>query len=420
MRKIIISFWKFFKSTHLGKLVRFLAPQWMVNLLEHLPLAILANIIYGFPSGKIRVIGVTGTDGKTTTTNMIYQILKEAGLNVSMVSTINAVIGNKIYDTGFHVTSPHPFAIQEFIKQAVEAGSKYIILETTSHALDQYRFWGIRFDIGIITNVTHEHLDYHKTMENYLHTKMKLVDSAGKGVVNENLRSFFEGTKKVKLVTFGLVNGDFNQQKIRLKLKILGNYNIENALAAIAAASLLGIDQKITEKALCSFKNLPGRMEEIQNKRGVRAVIDFAHTPHALESALKALRQETKGRLISVFGAASERDRTKRPLMGRISARLADITILTDEDPRFEDGDKIIEEIAQGAYLEKVVDGKNFFKQPDRYQAIRLALSLAKRGDTVGIFGKGHEKSMNYKGVEKKWSDKAAVLRILNQESYER
>ena len=182
-------------------LVRKILSQKVVNNFYHLPLAILANFTYGFPSRKLKVIGVTGTDGKTTTTNMIYQILKSAGKKVSMVSTINAVIGGKSYDTGFHVTSPDPFMIQKLAKQSVDSGDEYMILEVTSHALDQYRFWGIKFEIGVITNITHEHLDYHRTYEEYVKGKARLPQFATIKSRKNNfykMKTFKQGLEEIK------------------------------------------------------------------------------------------------------------------------------------------------------------------------------------------------------------------------------
>lgn len=382
-----------------------------INNFYHLPMAVLANVLYGFPTRGMTVIGVTGTDGKTTTANMIYQILEDAGKNVSMISTINAVIAGKTHDTGFHVTSPNPFMVQKFAKQAVNHGDEYLVLEVTSHALDQYRFWGIKFDVGVITNITHEHLDYHKTFENYKKTKLKLIRNVKYAVVNENI---IVGDDKV--ATFGLNRGDFNQKDLKLNLKIHGDYNIENALAALAVADVLGVDKSLARKSVEGFENLTGRMEFIKNNKGIKIVIDFAHTPNALEKVLIVLRsQASPGRLIAVFGAAGERDRNKRPLMGGISANLADITILTDEDPRYEDRNKIIEEIAQGALRQGAKDGKSLYREPNRQKAIQLAITLAKKGDVVSIFGKGHERSMNIDGREEiPWSDRMAVKKVLN------
>ncbi|KKR24927.1 MAG: UDP-N-acetylmuramyl-tripeptide synthetase, partial [Candidatus Daviesbacteria bacterium GW2011_GWB1_39_5] len=313
-------------------LVKAFIPQRVINNLYHLPKAALANIIYRSSApGGLKIIGVSGTDGKTTTVNMIYQILKTAGKKVSMISTVCAVIGGKIYDTGFHVTSPDPFKVQKFIKLAKENGDEYLVLEVTSHALDQYRFWGIKFDIGVITNVAHEHLDYHKTQENYLKTKLKLIENCEFAILNQSVKG-----KGKKVVTFGLSAGDLNQKQVGLKLKMPGDYNIENALAALSVAFALNINKDIARRALESFTGVTGRMEEIENNRGIRIFIDFAHTPNALEQVLKSLREQAKGRLIAVFGSAGKRDVKKRSLMGRAGGELADIVIVTAEDPRGE------------------------------------------------------------------------------------
>lgn len=419
MKKIIAGFWRLFKSTPIGKVIRFIVSQKMVNSLEHFPVAVLANLIYRFPSRKITIIGVTGTDGKTTTTNMIYKCLSDAGYKTSMVSTINAVLGDKTYDTGFHVTSPHPFTVQEFIRKAVKAGSKYLVLEVTSHGLDQYRFWGTKFHVGVITNITHEHLDYHKTFSNYLKTKAKLLTGVKIVVLNyddPSYKNLLKFTKGKKVFTFGKhKKADFRPGKYALKLKIPGEYNVFNAMAAMAVANNLGISEQTIKRSLESFTGLSGRMEEIKNNRGVKIVVDFAHTPNALQQALTALRFKTKGRLISVFGCAGARDIGKRSMMGQISAQLADITVLTDEDPRFEDRQKIIEQIIGGMDKERAILDKTLFVESDRQRAIEMAIKLAERGDTVGIFGKGHERSMNYQGVETLWSDQQAVLTILKK-----
>jgi UDP-N-acetylmuramoyl-L-alanyl-D-glutamate--2,6-diaminopimelate ligase len=409
-------YWQGFKKSPVGGTIRRLSPQWLVNILEHYPLAVLANIIYLAPSRKIKVIGVTGTDGKTTTVNMIYQILKAAGKKVSMISTINAFIGDTAYETGFHITSPHPFTVQQLIKKAVQSGSEYIILEVTSNGLDQFRFWGIKFDIGVITNITHDHLDYHKTWENYFQAKAKLLKGVRVAVLN-NDEAHFERLKKLssgKIVAFGLTKqANFNPQKFPVKLKILGDFNVQNALAASAVAVNLGIDSKVIKTALSNFSTLTGRMEEIPNNLGFRVFIDFAHTPNSLDKALRNLKKLTKGKLIAVFGAASERDRLKRPLMGEVSAKTADITILTSEDPRNEDPHKIIKEISQGAIKAGAMEDVSLFKEPDREKAIKLALKMAQNGDAIAILGKGHEKSMNIKGVETPWNDKEAVEKTL-------
>lgn len=397
-------------------MLRKFIPQWVVNYTKHLPEAILANFKYGFPSKKLRVIGVTGTDGKTTVVNMVYKILKDAGRGVSMISTINAEIGIKSFDTGFHVTSPPASEIQRYLKMAADNGDEFYLLEVTSHALSQFRVWGINFEVGIITNITHEHLDYHKTFENYLKIKTKLVRNVKWAVLGRDDTNF-DRLKKMtsgQVLSFGLsANADLNPKTFPLNLKIPGEFNMQNGLAAAGASKAIGVDEVLIRKSLESFTSLPGRMEEIKNGNGIKVVVDFAHTPNALENALRTLKKQTKGKLISVFGAASERDTKKRPIMGEISAKLADITVLTDEDPRFESSEKIINEIAEGAFKIGAEDGVTLFKIPDRAKAIKQAINLAKKGDIVGIFGKGHEKSMDYKGQQLPWSDQKMALQAL-------
>ncbi len=401
-----------------GKSVRRLIPNWIINYGKHLPEAIFASFLSGFSGGKIRVIGVTGTDGKTTTVNMIFQILRYDRKRCSMISTINASVGNKFYDTGFHVTSPSPWVIQRYLKQAKEGNDEFMILEVTSHALSQFRVWGIPFEIGVITNVTHEHLDYHKTFQNYLLTKAKLIKRSKIAILNRDDLNFdiLSKTSQGKIISFGLTReADVNPYDFPINLQLPGKYNLQNALAAAATAFSLGIKRSVVKKALENFSGLSGRMESIPNKLGISIFVDFAHTPNGLEQSLGTLRERRKksNKLIAVFGAASERDLQKRPLMGEIASRLADIIILTDEDPRFEDSLKIIDEIARGALNNGSKAEVNLFKEPDREKAIKMALGLAKRGDIIGIFGKGHEKSMNYYGEERPWSDTKTTKRIL-------
>lgn len=392
--------------------IKKLIPQRVINYGEHLPLAVLANIVSGFPSRKLKVIGVTGTDGKTTTANMIYQILKENHKNVALVSTINAKIGDEEIDTGFHVTSPDPMLIQKIIKKAVDKKTEYLVLEVTSHALDQFRVWGIKFDIGVITNITAEHLDYHKNMENYINAKAKLIKSSKWAVLNKDDKNF-DRLKKVakgKVLSFGLnSDADVNLKKYNIKLQLKGDFNLLNGLAAASVGQILGLEKDQIIKPLEEVKSLVGRMQEVENKLGIKIVIDFAHTPNALKNALETLKKDKKGKLISVFGAASERDVEKRPKMGEIAGRLGDVVILTEEDPRFEDNQKIMDQIAKGVLENKDFSEKNLFMISDRKEAIKKALEVAKKGDTVGIFGKGHERSINRKGVENKWSDYEAV-----------
>jgi UDP-N-acetylmuramoyl-L-alanyl-D-glutamate--2,6-diaminopimelate ligase len=394
-------------------------PNEIVNLFRHLPAAVLANIIHGFPSRGIKFIGVTGTDGKTTTTNMIYRILKDAGKKVAMVSTINAEINGEKIDTGFHVTNPDYFALQKLIGKARDSGTEIFVLEVTSHGLEQYRTWGIKFEVGLITNITQEHLDYHGTWEKYFQAKAKLVKNARTSVLNfdENNYQRLKGIAAGKVVSYGISKGaDVNASDIKFKLKIPGEFNILNALGAVAVAGLFGVKPREAIKTLEDFESLEGRMEEVKNKLGIKIIIDFAHTPNGLESALKALKEKNKGRLITLTGAEGYRDPRKRPLMGEIAARLSDFVIFTAVDPR---GliDEINSQMLEGAEKAGGRLGKNIFIENDRYKAIEFAVrKLAKKGDIVGIFGKGHEKSMNISGLkEEPWSDLEAVRKILDE-----
>ncbi len=394
------------------QVLRGILSQRLINKFYHLPKAVLANFLYGFPTKRLKVIGVTGTDGKTTTTNMIYQILKSAGKKVSMISTVKAEIAGKSYDTGFHVTSPDPFTIQGFAKEAKDAGDEYLVMEVTSHALDQYRFWGVSFEVGVITNVTHEHLDYHKTFDNYLQTKLKLIQGVKTAIVNQGIR----GIRGSKVITFGLSKGDFNQKDVKLKLAVVGDYNMENALAALATAFVMDIKKEVAKKALENFKNLTGRMEEVENNKGIRLYVDFAHTPNGLEQALKTLRSQYKsGRLIALIGAEGFRDEGKRSMMGEIAQKLSDVVIVTAVDPRGQI-EIINRQISEGAKKAGAVLDRNLFFINDRQEAIDFAVNnLAKRGDTIGIFGKGHETSMNLDGKKEiSWSDVEAIRTALN------
>ncbi len=394
----------------------------------HFGTSFVFNLLYGFPARKLTVIGVTGTSGKTTTTHMIYEILHEAGHKVSMLSTIEAIIGGVQLDTGFHVTTPDPHLLPKYLKQAVDNGDKYFVLEISSHALDQNRAAFIKFKIGVLTTLAHEHLDYHKTFENYARAKLKLLQNSEVAVIPVEVLETVNKLAhlKNKIITFGLNKGDVAQSEWELNVGMPGQFNIKNALAATAACDVLKIPQKDIKKALKTVSYLPGRYEEITNNKGIRIVIDFAHKPDALEGLLESVRSEkSSGRIITMFGSAAERDTLKRPMMGEISGRLSDITVLTDEDPRFESSEKIINEIAEGCTkagaLEFPISNFQFpkekhvyFKIPDRKEAITFILQkVAKKGDIVLLCGKGHEKSMNYRGLEKPWSEHQAVEQAL-------
>jgi UDP-N-acetylmuramoyl-L-alanyl-D-glutamate--2,6-diaminopimelate ligase len=382
--------------------------------LYHLGIAIISNAWFRFPSKKLTVIGVTGTDGKTTTTSLIYHILHIAGFNASMVSSVGAVIGGKNYDVGFHVTTPSSFSLQRFLNKAVVDGKNskpnFLVLETTSHALDQYRVFGIKFDIGVLTNVTHEHLDYHRTYENYLKAKAKLLKMSETAVINKDDESyvFLNKIKNKRLITYGLnKSADVNPQVFPFKTDLIGEYNQYNVLAAISVCRALGVEDSLIRKGIESFTAPKGR-GDIVYKKDFTVMIDFAHTPNSIEQILKAIRPNVRNKIIHVFGSAGARDESKRPLMGEMSSKYADVLILTAEDPRKEPVEKIMNEIESG--INKKLE---ILRIPDRKKAIKTAIEMAEKGDFILITGKSHEKSMNYGHGEVAWDEYKVVREAL-------
>lgn len=411
----------------------------------------LSAAFYNWPARKLTVIGVTGTDGKTTTSNLIYKILVAAGIKAGMVSTVNAVIGDDVLDTGFHVTTPDAHDVQSYLAKMVDAGLTHVVLETTSHGWAQYRVDACEFDIGVVTNITHEHMDQHGSYENYRAAKARLFSSLGRtkekprgnprlGVINrDDLKSFdflneFIKTNKLnyglggdadvraenieyssKGIKFTASSRDF---RVDISSKLVGAYNISNCLAALTAAVYgLGIDPQIASQGIASLDGIPGRMENISMGQNFIAIVDFAHTPNALRAALETGRKMTKGRVISVFGSAGLRDKEKRRMMAETSIELADLSVLTAEDPRTESLEGILEEMAEGAWSKGGREGQTFWRVPDRGEAIQFALGLAKEGDVVLACGKGHEQSMCFGKTEYLWDDriamKAALARFL-------
>lgn len=382
----------------------------------------------------MKIIGVTGTDGKTTTANLIYHILHESGKKAAVISSVGAIIDGKKFDLAFHVTTPGRFAVQSYIRKARKAGIKYIVLEVTSHALDQHRIYGIHIDVGVVTNITREHLDYHKTYENYVHAKAKLLKKAKIAILNKDDQSYvrikkYELRKDKKIVTYGLKkDSDINPHVFPFQSKLLGKFNVYNCLAAIAVLQHLHISEEAIRKGLLSFRLPEGRQEIVYNKEFM-VINDFAHTPNSFSVILPEIKYLTKGRLIHVFGSAARRDTYKRPEMGKISAKYSDIIVLTSEDPRDEAPDNITNDILSGISsfqfpisndkeniaLEK---GKKYiFKINDRKEAIRFAISLAQKGDTVLLTGKGHEKSINYGKGEEPWSETAIAQEAIEMKA---
>lgn len=391
----------------------------------HLIQAVIANFFYGFPSKKIKIIGVTGTDGKTTTTHLVSHILNKNHLTCSMISTVSAKIGKRIYQTGFHVTTPSSFFIQKSLYEAVKQKQQFFVLETTSHALDQYRVFGIKYFIGLITNITHEHLDYHQTFENYVKTKTKLINQSQFGVVNKQSEEYQTIRKFIKNKNLPLVDYSQNIKLLKKKFNHLTEYNLENYAAAFTIGKILDLKPKEIIEAMESFSFPEGRLEVVFDRK-FKIIIDFAHTPNAFKKLLPEVKKNflnRNGRLIHVFGAAGLRDQTKRALMGEISSSYSDIIIITEEDYRTEDYNQIAQKIAEGVkkngfkfFKEKEttkVNSKFYFIIKNRYQAIKQAVILAKENDVILLTGKGHEKSLARGKKEYPWDEKKAVLSVL-------
>jgi UDP-N-acetylmuramoyl-L-alanyl-D-glutamate--2,6-diaminopimelate ligase len=412
-------------------------------------LAELTAAWFEYPARKLIVIGVTGTDGKTTTANLIYQILLAAGINAGMISTVNAVIGDKVLDTGFHVTTPEAMDVQFYLSEMVKAGISHLILEATSHGLAQKRVAACEFDLGVVTNITHEHLDFHGDYQAYLDAKaemFRLIGSSAQkpgsytksAVVNMDdlsypkLKQIIEDVG-ISEVSYGIV-GEANYQahnihqgpegisfdlissenQIQIQTPMIGDYNVSNCLGAAALCLAgLGLDPGYIQEGIKNLSGIPGRMETFALGQDFIAIVDFAHTPNALRRALLAAREFSDQRIIAVFGSAGLRDREKRRLMAEVSGELADLTILTAEDPRTESLAGILEEMAEGVLSKGGEEGESFWRIRDRGEAIRFALQRADPGDVVLVCGKGHEQSMCFGMTEYPWDDRIAMQAAL-------
>jgi UDP-N-acetylmuramoyl-L-alanyl-D-glutamate--2,6-diaminopimelate ligase len=416
-----------------------LVPQSAKNI-YHLIQAVLANFIYGFPSRKIMVIGVTGTDGKTTTVQMITKILEEAGKKVAMASTINFRLDGKEEKNLSHYTTHSSFLVQKFIRRAVQAGCGYLVLETSSHSLDQYRVWGVDYRTAVITNVTREHLDYHKTMEKYRDAKKRLFEYVSKknGAIIVNLdmekpeeylsfkteKKFWYSTKDsgstiadgrfrrvvAGNIQLGIADSEFVLDGTLFKLHVPGMFNVENALAATCVGLSENISLVTIKNALEKIEGVPGRMEHISNNRGIDIIVDYALTPQALEKLyafLSDAKRKADAKIIAVFGSCGDRDRGKRPIIGKTVSKYADVVILTNDEPYSEKPQCIIKEIASG--ITDRNEGENYRKIPDRREAIAMALKLAKPGDVIAVTGMGAEESMVIGNRKIPWDDREVI-----------
>ena len=401
-------------------------------------LANLACAFYHYPAQQLCTIGITGTDGKTTTSNLVSAILEEAQIRTGLMTTANFRIAGQEWENATRQSTLEALEIQQFLRRMLDDGVTHAVIETTSHGLELQRVRGCAFDIGVVTNITHEHLDFHKTLANYRRAKARLFEmleptrNKGRGIhpcaILNRDDSSYEILKpycRVPIVDYGLDeramvravdvqlsahNTRFRavlpNTEVTIETQLVGHFNISNSLAAIATAYSLGIAPTDIARGLASVTGVTGRMERIDEGQSYTVIVDYAHTPDSLEKVLAIMRPLTPGKLMVVFGSAGERDRQKRPIMGGIAAQMTDFFVITDEDPREEDREAILHAIAQGAEALGKRQGVDFLCIADRTEAIAVAFAHASAGDTILLAGKGHEQSIIIGKEKVPWDDR--------------
>ena len=369
---------------------------------------LLCAAYYGHPEKKLKLIGVTGTNGKTTTAYILHDALEKMGHRTSMIGTVRNLIGSKILPST--LTTPDPFSLFDLFSQAVEAGSEYCIMEVSSQALDQHRVDGLEFEISVFTNLTQDHLDYHGSMENYRAAKQKLFKQSKTGIFNidDEASQYMMADAGCRCVTYSVKENNCNYSAkvvrvsasgviyelvsntdiARVTFRVPGEFSIYNSVGAIVCLIELGMDFKTTVDTVSMFNGVPGRMEIVPTDTEYTVIIDYAHTPDGLENVVQTLHNVTEGKVISVFGCGGDRDKAKRPIMGEIGARISDIAVITSDNPRTEDPEAIIEDVLAGVSKH---DKNKVIVEPDRTKAIAKALSIAEPNDVVLLAGKGHE-----------------------------
>jgi UDP-N-acetylmuramoyl-L-alanyl-D-glutamate--2,6-diaminopimelate ligase len=399
--------------------------------------ALIANVRYGFPAREMYVIMLTGTNGKTTTASYLGSILNAAGQKVGVCSTAYFEINGKRIPNDLNFTVTNPFKLQQTLAQFKQAGVETLILEVTSHALVQHRTWGVPCDVAVMTNLTQDHLDYHGTMENYAAAKGKMFAGKPKFIVlnrDDNWYSYFDqfeaGEQKI---TYGtdeaadarIANVKLHKQGSDVRLKVdhtnglqfttnlPGKFNVYNATAAATAAYVMRVDTAKIVEGIESLTSVPGRLERVDEGQPYDIIVDYAHTPDALENVLETMKNLTRNRLLLVFGATGDRDKTKRPIMGQIAARLADRIFLTDDESYTEDPAAIRHEVMEGIVAGG--GGSKAEEVADRKDAIKKALETARRGDTVIVTGMGHEQYRVINGSRQPWHDPTVIRELLEK-----
>ncbi len=391
--------------------------------------ALLCGNFYGNPSKDLRLIGITGTNGKTSTAYMLDHCLRACGVKTGLIGTVCTDDGSGGRKSA--LTTPDPSTLHRIFAEAKRHGCTHTVMEVSSQSLDQSRTAGIEFELGIFTNLTVDHLDYHGSMQAYRDAKLKLFSQCRKGLINADSDYAAPFLACPGALSFSASHpADFRASRVYMTgegvsylecspsgrrevfLPVWGRFSIYNSLAALAAAECLDLDLDVCVRALSSFPGVPGRLEPIRNDLPFRLLIDYAHTPDGLENVLRSLRETTAGRIIAVFGCGGDRDQSKRPEMGRIATRWADLSLITSDNPRSEDPEEIIRQIVCG------VQGDGYRIIPDRTQAIRVAIQSAAPGDTVLLAGKGHETWQVFSDRVIHYDEREIAREILKEEGY--
>lgn len=430
-------------AMNIRKIVKSIIPTRLFRSIEptgHLVEAILMNVRFGFPARKLRFIGVTGTNGKTTTSFYIHRMLHEAGVKTALMTTVAYGVGDDIVMQAEHATTAKANVLQRRLKEFAKAGVEWVVVEASSHGLAQSRVWGVPFEVAVLTNITHDHLEYHGTFEKYREAKKRLFKIANKhgykfGVINAddpNAREFVDTV--ANSTTYGIRGGQLRAKDIKLSdtgttyeaaigkdsysisTQIAGEFNVSNSLAAVAVGRKLGLSKDEIENGISALQSVRGRMNAINEGQPFKVLIDFASTPDGFEKFFGSVRPLVKGKLIAVFGSAGRRDEAKRAAQGAIAGKYADIVIATEEDNRDEDGQKILQQIAEGAIESGKNTDENLFLIPDREEAIGFALAQASQSsDMVVMLGKGHERTIERADGEHPWNEAEVVSAALQE-----
>lgn len=426
----------------LRKVVKKLIPRGLFQKIEpfgHLIEAVIFNIIYLFPARHFKIIGVTGTNGKTTTSFLIHRMLHEAGYKVGLMSTVGYGAGLEIKPQMQHMTNVSVPQLMKRLKWMRSQNVEWLVMETTSHALAQHRVWAVPYSIAVFTNITHEHLAYHKTFERYIAAKRMLFEQTDKnkkglraGVINaDDPRAETYITAVHNPLTYGIYAGDvratnvnmsatgvtyetrLGDETLSIKTRLPGSFNVYNSLAAAAVGQLVGLNKEQIEQGIYALEGVEGRMTQIDEGQKFDLIVDYAHSPDSFEKLFKDIKPVVKGRLIVLFGSLGGGDVGKRAIQGKLAGEYADLVIVTEEDDRLEDPKQIMTNIADGAKQAGKTEGKDLVLIHDRTEAIQYAVNNAQASDVVLLLGKGHEKTIEDANGERPWNEIATARKAL-------